>query len=287
VTLSLNSSIMSSSSGFMDCSNYSSIISGTSSTIILSCGSTIISGGIIGKSPNSSMISSNNSTIIGAGVTMSNENNVVGVSCLKINTVPVSSTRGLSTCVLIHDTDKYVRYKAICSFSSEISDTLSNGNTATFSANAVDTYLSGSNLPISGLIKSGTFYKFKMTMTKTAAGTVAPIFRVRVGTAASTADTSVVALTARTQTAVADIGWADMHVSVFNFGTSSTLQASLMFTHTLATTGLQTAQMTITQSTGTIDLTAANLQIGLSVTPGTSAVWTFQNVSVEVGNAGP
>jgi hypothetical protein len=288
VTLSLNSSIMSSSSGFMDCSKYSSIISGTSSSIISSCGSTIISGGIIGKSTNSCMISSNNSTIIGAGVTMSGENNVVGVSCLKIKTVPVSSTVGLSTCVLIHDTDRYVRYKAICSFSTEISDMLSNGNTATFSANAADTYITGTNIPISGYVKSGTFYKFRLVVTKTAAGTAAPNFIVRVGAAASTADTAVVTLTGRAQTAAApDTGWADLHVSVLNYGTSSVLNATLMFSHQLVTTGLANERVTVVRGSGTVDLTTSGLNIGLSVNPGASAVWTFWNASVEVGNSGP
>jgi len=214
---------------------YSSILSSTASLITSSTASTIISGGCatFGKNTYISCIrNSVGSTVIGRGLTLSNESDVVHVSCLKINQVGTSSSSGLSTCVLIHDTDRYVRYKAICSLSTEISDMLSNGNTATFSANATDTYITGTNIPISGYVKSGTFYKFRLVVTKTAAaGTAAPNFIVRVGAAASTADTAVVTLTGRAQTAAApDTGWADLHVSVLN--------ATLMFSHQLTTTGL-------------------------------------------------
>jgi len=292
------------------CSNYllysqsSSILSGTSSYISSSTASSIISGGYAqrGKStvgscilqsqnstiigPASCIVSSNCSVIVGWGLTLSNENDVLYTSCLKVKNVNLSTGSGSSTCMLIHETNKYLTYRTLGSVASEVIDFFSVANTATASASAADTYLV--SLPISGFIKSGTYYVIRFTGSKTAAGVATPVFSVRIGTLGTTADTAVLTFTGAAQTAAADNFTGEIRVVVTNYGTTSILLGSIFYTHNNSTTGIANRQVVSLNSTSSsTNLTTSSLRIGLSVNPGAAGVWTFHTLMISAGNPGP
>lgn len=156
------------------------------------------------------------------------------------------------------------------------------GNTADVTANAADTYLTGSGINVTGLLAAGALFRWRFTMTKTAAGVATPIFNLRYGTAGSTADTSRGTHTLLAQTAATDTGWCDVEAIIRAVGASGQIQSMLSFRHVNTTTGLaNAAQEQIKQAiSGTFDTTPSGSIIGVSCNPGASGVWTFQSVSV-------
>lgn len=164
---------------------------------------------------------------------------------------------------------------------------LGNANTADVTANAADTYLTGSSLTIGARQKAGTIIRWRLMMTKTAAGTAAPVVNVRLGTNGTTGDTARLTFTGVAQTAATDTGWADIEVIVRAINaTTGVVHGGVNFQHFNTTTGLANkAQAQIIRATSAnFDNTSASLIIGLSVNPGTSGVWTFQHVSAEALN---
>ena len=163
---------------------------------------------------------------------------------------------------------------------------LSNANTADVVADAVDTYLAGSSVTVGTRIKVGTRIIWKLAVTKTAAGIVAPIFNVRFGTAGTVADAARHTFTGVAQTAATDVGMIEIMCVVRSVSATGTTSSIFNFEHFNAITGFaDKAQAQIIQSTSAAyDNTAAGLIAGLSVIPGTLGVWTFQVVSVDVTN---
>jgi hypothetical protein len=161
-----------------------------------------------------------------------------------------------------------------------------NSNVSDVVASAADTYLTGSSLAIGGRVQAASFFKWRMRATKTAAGTAAPVFNVRVGTAASTADTARATVTAGAQTAATDTGFFELDAILRSVGATAVIQMTLRMAHTGTTTGFQTtAQEQMLANTGaSFDVTNAANVIGLSVNPGASGVWTFQEVTIEANN---
>lgn len=131
-------------------------------------------------------------------------------------------------------------------------------------------------------------YRCKFSVSKTAAGVVAPVINVRFGTAGSTADSSRATLTFAAQTAVVDTGFIEVFVTfrTVGSGTAAILEAVGTITHTLTATGLSTAATSIAiTTTGTgFDSTVANSILGISVNGGTSAAWTIALVQAELYN---
>jgi hypothetical protein len=159
-----------------------------------------------------------------------------------------------------------------------------NSNTADVVASAADTYLAGSALQIGGRIQAATYAKFRLRVTKTAAGIVAPVFSVRLGTAGSTADTARTTLTGAAQTAATDTGDIEIDVWFTAVGASGVVRAEANMLHTSANgAGLGTFQSVLNTS-ASFDTTTAGLILGLSVNPGSAGVWTFQKVIAELGN---
>lgn len=155
--------------------------------------------------------------------------------------------------------------------------------TADTLANAVDTYLCG--LLLAGRMKTGTAIRVSGRMSKTGAGIAAPAWNVRVGVNGTTADTARVTLNGTVQTGVIDDGWFDLLITIRTYGAAAVLNAVLMFTHTLATTGLQNVQMkTLSGNSAAFDLTPANTRIGVSINPGAAGAWTFQACTIEAFN---
>lgn len=166
-----------------------------------------------------------------------------------------------------------------------------NASTAAQTGFAADTYLAGSMVSIpQNKIKQGTKYRCRFNVVKTAAGTAAPVLKLRVGTAGTTADGERVSLSFAAQTAVVDEGEFDIECVFRSAGLASIVQALARLSHRLATTGLNiTATNTFVIGTAgtSIDTTLPNLKMGWSVNGGASAAWTVSLVSAELINLTP
>lgn len=151
---------------------------------------------------------------------------------------------------------------------------------------AADTYITGSALAVGGVSGAGTVLRWCGTVTKTAAGTAAPIFNVRFGTAGTTADTARHTFTGVAQTAAIDTGFFEITVVVRSVSATGTSHGTLRFEHFNTTTGLANkAQVQLIQNvSATYDNTSASLIAGLSINPGASGVWTVYQVTAEAFN---
>jgi hypothetical protein len=163
---------------------------------------------------------------------------------------------------------------------------LSSANASDVTANAADTYLTGSSVNIVGRLKVGTSIRWRMVFTKTAAGTGTPTVTIRTGTNGSTSDTSRASWTGLAQTAATDTGWMDIEAVVRDASASGVLACAMRLQHKNTTTGIANAaqEQLFQTTTSAFDLTAAGLIIGVSCNPNTSGVWTFQIVRVNVDN---
>ena len=162
---------------------------------------------------------------------------------------------------------------------------LANGSTAEVASGA-DTYLTGSLLTIGGRLKTGSVLTWRLIMTKTAAGTAAPVYSVRFGTAGAIGDTAQLTFTGTLQTAATDSGWAELTAVIVGVSATGTVTATHYFTHGGTSTGLQNVAQNRfqTATSGTFDLTGGTLKAGVSVNPGASSVWTFPVVSAQATN---
>src|SRR5215475_4751858 len=162
--------------------------------------------------------------------------------------------------------------------------TLNNGNTADISpTGGTPLYLSGSAITVPpGLVRVGTCFTWWFAMSKTGAGTAAPVWTVRVGTAGTTADTARLTFTGVLQTAAADNGAAMIQVVIRSTGASGVAEGFYRLDHLLAATGLANIATDVKQVTsGAYDTTVANSIYGIVVNTGASAVWTIQHVSAQ------
>jgi hypothetical protein len=185
------------------------------------------------------------------------------------------------------DTLEYIEnvgFFVITNTSSSVID--ANANTADVSANAADTYLTGSALNVSNLIQAGSVIRWRLSATKTAAGANVPTFNIRFGTNGNTSDAARCIHTMNTQTAAADTAWVDLEAIVRAVGASGQLQSALQMTHKLATTGfasVSTPQI-VQNNSATFDTTPSGSIIGLSVNANVNGNWTFQTISVTADN---
>lgn len=182
---------------------------------------------------------------------------------------------------------KRVTYKEDSGRTYTLGGAIRNWNTADVVANAADTYLTGSGLVIpAGLtLQVGTTFRWRMFMTKTAAGVAAPIWVVRVGTAGTVADAAILTFTGPAQTAVIDTGTVEITAVLRNVGAAGILAGGLLLSHNLAATGFANiAQPTLQVTSAGFVTTTANLIVGVSINPGAAGVWTHQVVQSEMLN---
>lgn len=165
--------------------------------------------------------------------------------------------------------------------------TLWNASTASMAAGlATDTYITNSNIaiPLQG-VKVGSTYRCVISVSKTAAGTATPIVQVRIGTAATTADTSRLSFTFSAGTAATDVGLFKV-IATFRTvgsGTSAVLQGHCALT-SQPTTGFSSLLKGVQTTSAGFDSTTANSFIGVSINGGASAVWTVTQVFAELIN---
>lgn len=157
--------------------------------------------------------------------------------------------------------------------------------------NAADTYLTNSDLLIPSFgLQAKTVFIWRISASKTAAGTGAPTYTIRIGTNRTTGDTSRLALTGPAQTAIADIGTLVVMVTVRSVGGAGVLQGTAWWEHrgTAANTTTQGVGFA-NDGTGHVQATSAGFDnsalggsyIGLSVNSNTSGVWTVTQVFSE------
>jgi hypothetical protein len=156
---------------------------------------------------------------------------------------------------------------------------------------AADTYLAGSNVALGNRVpKVRTLYQCTFDVSKTAAGTVAPVIILRIGTLGTTADAARVTFTFPAQTAAADVGtfsiWALFRT--VGAGTAAVVQGRAHLVHKGTATGLTGLSIepgpTVQAVSAGFDSAVASSIIGLSVNGGTSAAWTVQLVEAKVEN---
>lgn len=147
---------------------------------------------------------------------------------------------------------------------------------------ATDTYVAGASLQIPACgMKAGQKYRVRITASKTAAGTAAAVYTLRLGAAGTVADTAILALTAGAQTAAADNGTLFVDVSVRSVSATGVVAGAASWAKTQAgTAGLGGS---IDGVSSTFDNSAVAGQfLGLSINGGASAAWTITSVSAEL-----
>lgn len=148
------------------------------------------------------------------------------------------------------------------------------------------TYLTGSSIAV-GNVRAGSTFNWRITMTKTAAGTLANTFNIRFGTGGSTADTSRCSFAMGTQTAAIDTAVIELTTTVRSVGATATMACNYRMTHTAtATTGFDNALSTrsINVTSATFDDTVAGSIIGVSYTTAAAYVITIQQVQATTTN---
>ena len=161
---------------------------------------------------------------------------------------------------------------------------LFNSNTANVTGFAADTYVAGSSILIpTQNFKTGTGYRCRISITKTAAGVATLTATLRVGALASTADSSYFAFNLSAQTAA-----TDTTLLTYDFMTRSTGASAALVAHLSSisqpTTGFSTL-LKGANGTNTSDITAwPGKYIGVSLNGGASASFTVNMVQAEIYN---
>lgn len=165
---------------------------------------------------------------------------------------------------------------------------LTNQSTADQTVNAATTaLLTGSLITVPpGNLRIGTVFRYTMTLSKTAAGTAANSFLFKLGTNGTTADATICTFALPVGTAVADIGYMEIVVTIRGpLSASCIAQGHLVMNHNLSATGLATIpSVCINNTSGVFNATTAGLKASIACTTAASTVLTFQQVMVEVNN---
>lgn len=157
-------------------------------------------------------------------------------------------------------------------------------NTADVVANGAATYLSGASMQIGSRVTSGSFFKWRLRVSKTAAGVATATMAVTTGPNATTADTARVTHSSTAiQTAAIDTGMFEVDAVIRSLGAgAAVIESSIRLDHVLAdAAGFGTFRyLSANSSAFTL---GANDYIGLVCNPGASGVWTFQQVIIDAG----
>lgn len=155
-----------------------------------------------------------------------------------------------------------------------------------------DTYVTNSDLLIPSFgVQAKTVFTWRISASKTGAGTATPVYSVRIGANRTTGDIARLQLTGPAQTAVADIGTLVIMVTVRTVAASGVLQGTAWWEHrgTSASTTTQGVGFA-NDGTGHVEGTSAGFDnsalggsyVGLSVDGGASAAWTLTQCFAEV-----
>jgi len=147
------------------------------------------------------------------------------------------------------------------------------------------TYLTNTSIPIPvGKLRIGSWFKWHLAYSKTAAGAGTRTYDVRLGIAGTTSDAALMTFTTVASTAAADDGYTDIVVVCKGpLSGSGLFRGDCSHGHRLATTGLlnQAQPQFAVNVSGTVDVTVANLIIGITTTSAASEVITYTMGSTE------
>lgn len=147
--------------------------------------------------------------------------------------------------------------------------------------------LTGSLLSIPvGKLRIGTMLRFRISLSKTAAGTAANTFILRLGTLGTISDPAIITFTLPVGTAVIDTGEIVITITIRGpLSASCIAQGLFRMAHNLSTTGLANVPCVVLKVTsGVFNATTAGLIASLSCTTAASTVLTFQQVQAEAIN---
>lgn len=172
---------------------------------------------------------------------------------------------------------------------SYVGESVRNASTSSQTINSATTaYVTNSNLAIpTGKLRVGSVLRWRLAITKTNAGTTAGCaVIVKLGTAGTTSDTSVLTFTFGTPTGVVDTAYFDVEVTCRGpLSASGVLAGIARMTHNLAATGFSTLPCeAISAVSSSFDVTTANLIAGLTITTTSLSVWTIVQVTAEAKN---
>jgi hypothetical protein len=149
-----------------------------------------------------------------------------------------------------------------------------------------DTYITGSSISTATHIQAGTTLRWRFSVSKTAAGTAAPIWTIRCGAGATITDTSMLSFTGSAQTSgTADTGFCEIE-AVLSTGTATgNILGAYVLHHTKGASGFGgTATGAQVQQASGASVNVTGTYFGISVNPGASANWTFGPVSAQAFN---
>ena len=159
---------------------------------------------------------------------------------------------------------------------------------AQIASHSADTYYLG--FPVTGRLQAGSQFTWSIKGLSKTAGTAAPVFTVRCGTAGTTADTARAAITLGAQTAVPDQGAFELTAVFRAVGAAAIIRADVDLQHNLLITGFAAtpAGQAFGGNTGaSFDSTVANSIIGLSVNPGAAGAWVVESCVLDAVNLLP
>lgn len=164
------------------------------------------------------------------------------------------------------------------------SDNASTANQSPFTA--ADTYIAGSSLQLPSFsMQVGTLFRWRFSVSKTAAGVATPVYQIRIGPNQTTADTSRLTLTGPPQTAAADVALIEMLVTCRSVGGAGVIQGTIFLNHNLAATGFANNASGVVEGTSAgFDNTGPTIGgqfIGVSLNAGAAAVWTMTQARAE------
>jgi len=148
---------------------------------------------------------------------------------------------------------------------------------------AADTYVVGSDLLVGGRLKVFSIMRWRIHMTKTAAGVATPSIVVRFGTAGAIGDTARCTLAGPAQTAVVDEAILEIEAVVWTAGASGVVRAQMGLQHSAAVAA-GFGELFDGVTSGAFDLTGGTMRAGISMNGGASAAWTTNLVTAEALN---
>jgi hypothetical protein len=150
---------------------------------------------------------------------------------------------------------------------------------------ATRTYITGSALALPASKQIGTIFRWKLNMTKTAAGIAASTFDIAFGTTASVTDVAVLSFTKPAGTAVADEAWVEI-VAILRGPLSASCIVTGEFTmiHNLQNTGHAAIPCVVVNTVYAGFNITTPTYVGLCITTGAGDVITIQQVTAEALN---
>jgi hypothetical protein len=153
-------------------------------------------------------------------------------------------------------------------------------------AAATRTYIAGSAIAVPAhKLQATTMFRWRLNLTKTAAGVAASTFDIAVGIAGTVSDTARVSFTKPAGTAAIDEAWIDIIASVRSIGVAGVMVGQFILAHNGNTVGHATIPLVVLNTVGAgFDMTVASLIVGLCVTTGAADAVTIQHVQAEALN---